>query len=104
MNESTLYVDLDDSGRCFGCDSETPHMANRDGQEWSCRTCYELPVREVTPGLNVEIIPYGFDVCNECYPKVQHPHALEQGWRSKKLTDTEQERPNSVQPRNDLNT
>jgi hypothetical protein len=77
----TVYFDIASSGRQFGCDSKKSHMAIRDGTEWSCRTCYGEPIPGLSKGKNFEIIAYGFDVCNECYPKIKHKHPLEQGWK-----------------------
>jgi hypothetical protein len=74
-----LHIDM---GGTFGCDSETPHMAQRDGTEWSCRTCYDEPLQPDESQQDAGIISIGFDVCNQCKPTCKHDHELEQGWRT----------------------
>lgn len=84
-NNNTIYLDLnmkDSSGfKQFGCDAKN-HMAIRNGTEWSCRTCYEKPLKKLESGQESSVITYGYDVCNKCYPSVKHEHVLEQGWRA----------------------
>ena len=83
LESGPLYIHMDMHGQ-FGCDSDNPHMVERDGTEWSCPTCHEQPLREMTSGMDAEIIACGFDVCNECKPTVQHEHELVQGWKKGK--------------------
>lgn len=83
LNEEFVYIPLTtgSKGGMYCCDGGN-HLATRDGTEWSCRTCFEMPIRGAKH--DGEIVAYGFDICNECYEdyKDRHEHKLEQGFKS----------------------